>query len=87
MHVSAGPPPRSPLSLVEKASILTEALPWLETYAGKTVVIKYGGNAMVDESLKQAFAQDIVFMKAAARRSRRCSPGSASRRSSVGGSG
>jgi acetylglutamate kinase len=52
-----------PLSLVEKASILTEALPWLETYAGKTVVIKYGGNAMVDEDLKQAFASDIVFMK------------------------
>jgi len=52
-----------PMSLVEKASILTEALPWLETYAGKTVVIKYGGNAMVDEDLKRAFAQDIVFMK------------------------
>src|SRR5919107_82793 len=51
------------LSLVQKASILTEALPWLETYAGKTVVIKYGGNAMVDENLKQAFASDIVFMK------------------------
>jgi acetylglutamate kinase len=51
------------LSLVEKASILTEALPWLETYAGKTVVIKYGGNAMIDEDLKRAFAQDIVFMK------------------------
>nr|WP_231920427.1 acetylglutamate kinase [Microlunatus soli] len=51
------------LSLVEKASILTEALPWLETYAGKTVVIKYGGNAMIDEDLKAAFAQDIVFMK------------------------
>ncbi len=51
------------MSLVEKASILTEALPWLETYAGKTVVIKYGGNAMVDEDLKRAFAQDIVFMK------------------------
>src|SRR3712207_7098466 len=55
------PPPR--LSLVEKASILTEALPWLETYAGKTVVIKFGGNAMVDERLKEAFAQDIVLMK------------------------
>ena len=51
------------LSLVEKASILTETLPWLETYAGKTVVIKYGGNAMIDEDLKRAFAQDIVFMK------------------------
>ena len=50
-------------ALVEKASILTETLPWLETYAGKIVVIKYGGNAMVDEDLKRAFAQDIVFMK------------------------
>jgi acetylglutamate kinase len=53
----------APLTLVQKASILTEALPWLETYAGKTVVIKYGGNAMIDERLKRAFAQDIVFMK------------------------
>ena len=52
-----------PMTLVEKASILTETLPWLETYAGTTVVIKYGGNAMVDEELKRAFAQDIVFMK------------------------
>jgi acetylglutamate kinase len=51
------------LTLVQKASILTEALPWLETYAGKIVVIKYGGNAMIDERLKRAFAQDIVFMK------------------------
>ncbi len=51
------------VSLVEKASILTETLPWLETYAGKTVVIKYGGNAMIDDDLKRAFAQDIVFMK------------------------
>src|SRR3954452_23750258 len=51
------------LSLVEKASILTEALPWLETYADKVVVIKYGGNAMVDDELKRAFASDIVFMK------------------------
>ena len=51
------------LSLVEKASILTEALPWLETYAGKIVVIKYGGNAMIDDDLRRAFAQDIVFMK------------------------
>ena len=51
------------MTLVEKASILTEALPWLETYAGKIVVIKYGGNAMIDDDLKRAFAQDIVFMK------------------------
>ena len=45
-----------------KASILIEALPWLEQYVGKTMVIKYGGNAMVDENLKAAFAQDIVFL-------------------------
>jgi acetylglutamate kinase len=56
-------PQSRPLSLVEKASILTETLPWLETYAGKIVVIKYGGNAMIDNDLKRAFAQDIVFMK------------------------
>lgn len=54
---------RQTLSLVEKASILTETLPWLETYVGKTVVIKYGGNAMIDHDLKRAFASDIVFMK------------------------
>lgn len=47
----------------DKASILVEALPWLERYVGKTVVIKYGGNAMVDESLKAAFATDVVFLR------------------------
>jgi acetylglutamate kinase len=46
-----------------KAATLTEALPWLERFHGKTVVIKYGGNAMVDDQLKQAFAQDIVFLR------------------------
>ena len=45
-----------------KASILIEALPWLEQYVGTTMVIKYGGNAMVDDRLKAAFAQDIVFL-------------------------
>ena len=46
-----------------KASMLIEALPWLEPYAGKIVVIKYGGNAMVDDELKRAFAEDIVFLR------------------------
>ena len=46
-----------------KAATLTEALPWLERFHGKTVVIKYGGNAMVDDELKQAFAEDIVFLR------------------------
>lgn len=49
--------------LIEKAGTLIEALPWLTRYAGKTLVIKYGGNAMIDESLKAAFAQDIVFLR------------------------
>jgi acetylglutamate kinase len=49
--------------LVEKATILLEALPYIKKFYGKTVVIKYGGNAMVDESLKDAFAEDIVLLK------------------------
>ncbi|HYQ66929.1 acetylglutamate kinase [Actinophytocola sp.] len=47
----------------EKAAVLIEALPWLQRFTGATVVVKYGGNAMVDEKLKQAFAQDMVFLK------------------------
>lgn len=50
-------------TLVGKAGVLIEALPWLMQYAGKTVVIKYGGNAMIDDDLKLAFAQDIVFLR------------------------
>lgn len=48
---------------VEKAAVLTEALPWLKEFHGKTVVVKYGGNAMVDDKLKRAFASDIVFLR------------------------
>lgn len=46
-----------------KATTLVEALPWLEQFRGALVVIKYGGNAMVDDALKAAFAQDIVFLR------------------------
>ncbi|MFD3452137.1 acetylglutamate kinase [Streptomyces sp. NPDC058691] len=46
-----------------KAQILIEALPWLTRHNGKTVVVKFGGNAMVDEELKAAFAQDVVFLR------------------------
>jgi len=46
-----------------KALTLIEALPWLERFHGKTVVIKFGGNAMIDEDLKAAFAQDVVFLR------------------------
>ena len=45
------------------ASVLSEALPYIQRFAGRTMVIKYGGNAMVDEELKRGFARDIVLMK------------------------
>jgi acetylglutamate kinase len=48
---------------LDKAATLIEALPWLERFHGRIVVIKYGGNAMTDDHLKQAFAQDIVFLR------------------------
>jgi acetylglutamate kinase len=49
----------------EKAGILAEALPWMQRFHGRIVVVKYGGNAMVDEELKQAFARDMVFLRLA----------------------
>lgn len=49
--------------LLTKAATLIEALPWLSKFAGETVVIKYGGNAMIDDDLKRAFAEDIVFLR------------------------
>ncbi|HFE47993.1 MAG TPA: acetylglutamate kinase [Chromatiaceae bacterium] len=45
------------------AHVLTEALPYIRRFQGKTIVVKYGGNAMVDEKLKQSFARDIVLLK------------------------
>jgi acetylglutamate kinase len=45
------------------AHVLTEALPYIQRFRGKTIVIKYGGNAMVDKKLKRSFARDIVLMK------------------------
>ncbi len=45
------------------AHVLSEALPYIQRYYGKTIVIKYGGNAMVDEGLKHSFARDLVLMK------------------------
>jgi acetylglutamate kinase len=46
-----------------KAQVLTQALPWLSRFHRATVVVKFGGNAMVDEALKKAFAQDVVFLR------------------------
>lgn len=45
------------------AAVLTESLPYITRFVGKTIVVKFGGNAMVDEALKQDFARDIVLMK------------------------
>jgi len=47
----------------EKAAILVDALPWLERFHGKIVVIKYGGNAMTSPELAKAFAEDVVFLR------------------------
>ncbi len=49
--------------LIGKANVLMEALPWIKRFYGKTIVIKYGGNAMVEERLKEGFARDIILMK------------------------
>lgn len=50
-------------NLMERADILLEALPYIKRFYNKTIVIKYGGHAMVDDELKDRFAQDIVMMK------------------------
>jgi len=50
---------------IGKAAVLVEALPWLQRFAGKVVVVKYGGHAMADPELRQAFADDMVFLRTA----------------------
>jgi acetylglutamate kinase len=47
---------------MDKAETLIEALPWIQRFAGTTMVVKYGGNAMVNDELRRAFAEDIVFL-------------------------
>lgn len=47
----------------EKSKVLSEALPYIKKFFGKTIVIKFGGNAMVDKKLKQSFAKDLVLLK------------------------
>jgi acetylglutamate kinase len=49
--------------LINKANVLIEALPWIRKFYGKAIVIKYGGNAMVEDRLKEGFARDIILMK------------------------
>jgi acetylglutamate kinase len=57
MAMAAGP------GALAKAATLIEALPWLERFHGKTVVLKFGGHAMADEALCSAFAEDVVFLR------------------------
>ena len=52
----------NPISGAERAQVLTEALPYIRQYNGKTVVVKYGGNAMVNEKLKEQVMEDIVLL-------------------------
>jgi acetylglutamate kinase len=51
------------LAPAAKAGVLAEALPYIKRFHGKTIVVKYGGNAMTDEHLKQCFARDVVLLK------------------------
>ena len=50
-------------SAMNVANVLTEALPYIQRFTGKTIVVKFGGNAMIDEALQNSFARDIVLMK------------------------
>ncbi|WP_405136001.1 acetylglutamate kinase [Nocardia sp. NBC_01388] len=54
---------REQLSALDKAHVLADALPWLQKFRDKVVVVKYGGNAMIDEELKRAFAADMAFLR------------------------
>ncbi|WAC66237.1 acetylglutamate kinase [Agrococcus sp. SL85] len=56
-------PARDEALLAQKAATLIESLPWLERYRGATMVVKYGGNAMVSEDLQRAFAEDVVYLR------------------------
>lgn len=54
--------PRDMSKAAEKAAVLIEALPWIQKFSGTTMVIKYGGNAMVSDELRAAFVEDMVFL-------------------------
>src|SRR5690625_411517 len=54
--------PRDMSKAAEKSAVLIEALPWIQKFAGSTMVIKYGGNAMISDELRQAFVEDMAFL-------------------------
>ena len=58
--------------LIKKANVLIEALPYIRTFKGKTIVIKYGGHAMTDAPLKERFAQDVVLLEICGPQSGHC---------------
>lgn len=58
-------PTQRTVTAAQKAGVLVEALPWLQRFHGKVVVVKYGGNAMIDDGLKRSFAEDMVFLRTA----------------------
>src|SRR3982750_4634672 len=60
-----------------KAKILAEALPYIQRFHGKTIVVKYGGNAMTEEELKRDFAYDVVLLTLVGRPPDRAAPGQA----------
>ena len=60
---AAQPAHRDTKAAMAKAATLIEALPWLERFHGRTVVIKYGGHAMTDDDLRRSFAEDLVFLR------------------------
>ncbi|HIJ28638.1 MAG TPA: acetylglutamate kinase, partial [Gammaproteobacteria bacterium] len=55
--------PLDPQTSRDFARVLSEALPYIQRFRGKTIVIKYGGNAMTEEALKRGFARDVVLLK------------------------
>jgi len=60
---SGAPMPTSPLLPAQKAHVLAEALPYIRRFQDKTIVVKYGGNAMTDKLLQDSFARDVVLLK------------------------
>lgn len=63
MSDTTAPVPAPSISALDKAEILAQALPYIRRFHGKTMVIKYGGNAMTDPTLQAAFAEDVVLLK------------------------
>src|ERR1700756_354195 len=62
-HAHDAPADLSHIAPRDKAEILSQALPYIRKFHGKTIVIKYGGNAMTDPALQQDFAEDVVLLK------------------------